>query len=793
VQEAQLEIETVADSKVERVATRVAIDPLQFLTYLAAVKPVFRPGETVRYRSVTLARASLMAEPRMRVQYELLDPNGATVPGSVINTTAKQGVGVGRAAIPSDAYDGEYTLVVRSPEGQFSEQHSPLLVRREPSSDTRPESASAGDSAAGKVQVSFFPEGGELVAGLENRVFFRATDAQGQPVEVQGTIFDSQNNAVAQTESVHAGLGAFSLMPRSEVQYRMKLTAPENVAEEPVMPAAVDGEVLMTTGLGVFKAGQPLQFNVRAKTADIPLVAAAYCRGVAVGQQTLVTRVGANSVEIALDENVSGAVRLVLYDYRSCPPKPVAQRLVYRRPAQQLQVKTEDVATYRPGQHVKVSLAIASESGQPEPAVLGVSVLDAAVAKERERQNASMAAFFLLESQLERHEPDADFYLSNDPKAAVALDMLLGTQTPPPPPSRSDRQDGPSPDRFAAVLAGIAPPTVFDNLTELQERYKDSLAAFRANRTRPQNSLTMLSLFGGLGLVLFVALLAIMNIRTGLRLWVPAVSTAAACTVIAAILMNPERLKSMHGSTVAFASFSAAPASSEHLNGSEKLAEPAMAAKTDGGVRSKAIPKGKAPAGPEEPVNQAEEKAPPVATDALDAHALPAEAPATPAAAPPLAAKPAMTATDAKPVPEAAGASPAQTDQRQDQPKREGADLLSRSRQAGKQKDMNGSGGSEEYGGFGRINGPSQASSPEPPGDLPAKPSQSPERSSFQWDMAATPGVLCWAPLLKVGADGRAEIEFTLPEGAGEYRIFVEAQSDGRLGANQMSISAQTP
>jgi hypothetical protein len=128
--------------------------------------------------------------------------------------------------------------------------------------------------------------------------------------------------------------------------------------------------------------------------------------------------------------------------------------------------------------------------------------------------------------------------------------------------SGESRRDGRPADRLAGLAAAAGqpdPPAMFDNLPELQARYQDSLASYRANRTRMLNTLTTLSLFGGAGLVVFVAMLALMSVPSGLRLWVPALGAAAVCVVIGVVLMNPERLKSGSSGAVAFAPFHLPP------------------------------------------------------------------------------------------------------------------------------------------------------------------------------------------------------------------------------------------
>ncbi|NUQ65964.1 MAG: hypothetical protein HUU20_26180, partial [Pirellulales bacterium] len=573
--EARLQILAVHDDKQERVDTRLLVEPVRYRTHLALDRPQYRPGETVRWRSLTVSRFGASIDPALPIRFEIVDSTDMPLPGSALEGTTRHGVGCGEFLLPASLRAGRYVLVARSLDEAFPEVRSGFAVSPEErklsdgASAATAQPAGAPPATAGhasadlaKLDIRFYPESGELVAGLENRVYFSARDGQGRPAEIRGMVVDSEDHPVAAVETVHAGMGIFSLEPRVGQRYRLSLSSPEGVKELPKLPVVTDGKVILTTGLGVFEPGRPLQFNVRSREEGIPLVAAATSHGVAVGQQALVAKAGANSVEIALDDAVAGVVRLTLYEYRSSPPVPVAERLVYRRPARRLQVRIGDPPQSPvAGGRIRLPVEVSDEEGKPAAAALGVAV-DRAAGPPGAAELPSAAAYFLLAEDIDNPAAleSTDFFLSDQPKAAVAIDLVLGTEA-----SRrflkrtSDPKDGSGTQR-PALGAPTAPPAVFDNLTDLQQRYRESLESYRANRTRPQNSLTMLSLFGGLGLLLFVTMLAILNIPTGLRLWVPSLSAAVACLVIGAVLMDPERLNTLPPDAIAFASFQAAPA-----------------------------------------------------------------------------------------------------------------------------------------------------------------------------------------------------------------------------------------
>jgi hypothetical protein len=64
-----------------------------------------------------------------------------------------------------------------------------------------------------EAKIQFFPEGGDLVAGVENMVALKANDQFGLPVPVKGVIQDHTGKELLMFTSVHDGMGRFLLTP----------------------------------------------------------------------------------------------------------------------------------------------------------------------------------------------------------------------------------------------------------------------------------------------------------------------------------------------------------------------------------------------------------------------------------------------------------------------------------------------------------------------------------------------------------------------------------------------------
>ena len=100
---------------------------------------------------------------------------------------------------------------------------------------------------------------------------------------------------------------------------------------------------------------------------------------------------------------------------------------------------------------------------------------------------------------------------------------------------------------------------MFDNLKEIQSKYQESLDAYQADRTNALNTLTTVSFFAGLGLVLLVAMLGLLRIVSGAHLWVSAIGATGCSLIIGVILMDPARLGTDGEVAVAFLPFNMAP------------------------------------------------------------------------------------------------------------------------------------------------------------------------------------------------------------------------------------------
>jgi hypothetical protein len=296
-----------------------------------------------------------------------------------------------------------------------------------------------------KLQVEFFPEGGDLVADLPNRVYFQARTTLDKPAEVKGRIVDAEGQVAAEAQTfndptqpgANQGMGQFTFTPRAGRKYQLKIDSPNGIEGQYLLPEVKADGVLLSIPQGVTTDKDPIRVVVRSAGKDRSVLVSACCRGrLMTHQRGKVQKGGAEEFDLKPEIGVGGVYRVTVFEEQGDGDRrqlvPRAERLVYRAPAGRLNLAVQpDKPRYVPGDNVNLSLQATDEKGQPSPAVLFVAVVDKSVVTlADEKTYRSLPTHFFLTTEVRRPEDleHADFLLGNHASAATALDLLLGTQ-----------------------------------------------------------------------------------------------------------------------------------------------------------------------------------------------------------------------------------------------------------------------------------------------------------------------------------------------------------------------------
>lgn len=547
-----------ATGQKSRLAEPINLLPPVYATFLTTDRPLYQPGDTLFFRSLTLDRARFIPPDRdLVLRFDLLDPRGAPVKGlsltgrsspaiskgdelsPVLGPDGKpiRGIGCGAFALPANLPTGEYALVAYEipvgwtkselPDGTVPLAKRKVQIRKHvptrystsltfDATGYRPGDTVAATftanvqgrplvnapimtavtvngrrvtprapfnlDAAGSARieialpvgaaintaevtvtilqgdaeivtrpiplatqpvVDFFPEGGDLVAGVEGRVYFRARTADGKPVEFRGELFEGEK-AITPVATVgdrtqlgsYRGHGVFSFTPEAGKKYVVR-----GPAGEFALPAIKDDGVVMTIPAGVVGAAQPITVKLASGKVKKSVLVVAYSRGRPVASARATLETGkALTLDLKPDpQSPGGVTRITVFEEEEAdgPGRkvltPVAERLVFRRPAEALVLSyaTSQSGPQSIGARVDLTVTAKTEAGQPTAAILWAAVVNETIfGTADDRTTRGLPAHFFVCSEVEK--PDdlefADFLLTDHPKAAESLDLVLGTQ-----------------------------------------------------------------------------------------------------------------------------------------------------------------------------------------------------------------------------------------------------------------------------------------------------------------------------------------------------------------------------
>lgn len=274
--------------------------------------------------------------------------------------------------------------------------------------------------------VTLFPEGGDLVAGLRSRVYLEGRTLTQKPADLAGVVVDSKGREVARFRTEHEGRGRFDFVPAKGEKYTLRITEPSNVTKTVALPAVVNDGATLSSLADVVPAGQPVKLKV-AWTGDRVVKVVLRQRDVELSQATVdAGKQQGASVEL----DAKDAEGVLVATVHAKDGTPLAERLVFREPKKRLTIQlTPDRDRYVPGAPVALKVKTLVD-GKPASALVGLTVSDDSVQEliEKREQAPALPVMVLLEDDV-RELADAHVYLDpKNPKAPLAVDLLLGTQ-----------------------------------------------------------------------------------------------------------------------------------------------------------------------------------------------------------------------------------------------------------------------------------------------------------------------------------------------------------------------------
>lgn len=268
--------------------------------------------------------------------------------------------------------------------------------------------------------VKFLPEGGDLIADIDQVVAFRAVGTDGHPVEIEGSILTKSGEEVCKIASQHDGMGKFQMKADARTQYIAKVTTKSGVSRTFELPAPQpSGCVIRLINDGSKRAMVRLLMTPDLIRSDYALVVQS--RGIV---EYVVEETEA-MLRIPIDKLRSGVAMISIVNKPN--KRVVAERLFFVRGKRASLNMMSSVSRIVPRSKVTLDFNLRNSSGNSVQGDFVVAVTDSDIVKKNPNAD-NILSYLLLNSDLRGNIENPTYYFEDDDnKRNEYLDLVMLT------------------------------------------------------------------------------------------------------------------------------------------------------------------------------------------------------------------------------------------------------------------------------------------------------------------------------------------------------------------------------
>lgn len=432
-----------------------SVSQVQEKVYIHTDNPCYFVGDTLWYKAYVVRADNLHPTNMSRILYvELLSPDGLLVERQNI-IVAPEGHTCGQFVLRDSLYSGYYELRAYTRwmlnfnvrEHPYTTQETWQFYNRQMAADyyrvwdglysrvlpiySKPETTGNYDARRmyqrpkqrlqkpkkEELFVTFYPEGGSLVQGLQSRVAFEVVDQLGQAVDIMGTVMaDGQH--VTDIHTTHIGRGVFTVTPNSKQLSAQFTWRGKKYTFD--LPRAEQGGVVLTLD------GNHVILQSQGLSTDREYGLSILCRGVLQHFVPIPLTTDGSSLNINLPDSLpTGINDLIVFDSDG---RILADRLFFcgsTAPTRLITSATplSPTQTYAPYAPITISLQTPSPN-----TTFSLSVRDTRT-DEATYNDGNVMTDLLLSSELRGFIAHPSYYFeSDDEEHRRHLDLLMMVQ-----------------------------------------------------------------------------------------------------------------------------------------------------------------------------------------------------------------------------------------------------------------------------------------------------------------------------------------------------------------------------
>lgn len=274
-----------------------------------------------------------------------------------------------------------------------------------------------------KMDLAFYPEGGQLLEGLSNRVAFKMHSENGLSFDLKGGLYDDSGQMITEIHSDYKGMGSFPLIPEQGKRYYVKITDPLHVdsvfqlpkAEKEgwMLQASVDNDKLTLILGNTYEEARPALITIAVRAYMVNYIARTVNRF--------------DSFTIPTEGIPPGIAVVTLFDEAG---NPRAERLVFVNHKKLGNAFLEsERSTYLPRDSVALKIRVSDDQGMPVKGSFSLSVVDEQLGMSSSLDEPGIISTLYLSREIKGAIEDPESYFNPElTKGSHYLDLLLLTQ-----------------------------------------------------------------------------------------------------------------------------------------------------------------------------------------------------------------------------------------------------------------------------------------------------------------------------------------------------------------------------
>ncbi len=395
--------------------------------YLHFDKPYYSSGEDIWFSAYLLSAVSLQPNTLSKLIYvDIISPQQNVLETKNIQIN-DDGLGSGSFKLPLSYTTGEYTIraytnFMRNFEADYFFTKKVLIFSTNSKNiDFNSLESSVKTNNTSKPDVQFFPEGGNLVTNLINRIGFKAIDHKGNSISITGKIKDSNGATIVNMSTVKFGLGVFVLIPRINETYIAEIDYNGQIFTYVLPKGIKSGVVMQVKELDeFFKASFESSLENGMKNLEFRVTQ----NGILKSSQIISSANPKAIVNVPKSILNDGVAQFTLINSQK---EITNERLVFvqKNDSSNITIETKKKSY---GRRELVDLIISTKDKTWDKANFSVAVTDYDIV-EPNPSDINIKSYLLLSSEIMGHIEQPNYYFqSPSPRKKRLLDLLMMTQ-----------------------------------------------------------------------------------------------------------------------------------------------------------------------------------------------------------------------------------------------------------------------------------------------------------------------------------------------------------------------------